>query len=56
MRKIQGLTLLLAVASHRVKRVGRKRVRGPPRIFASGFDNFSSFRSAPMHMTLGPRR
>jgi hypothetical protein len=42
--------------SCRVKRVGRKRVRGPPRIFASGFDNFSSFRSAPMHMTLGPRR
>ena len=42
--------------SCRLKRVGRKRVRGPPRIFASGFDNFSSFRSAPMHMTLGPRR
>ena len=42
--------------SCRLKRVGRKRVRGPPRIFASGFDNFSCFRSAPMHMTLGPRR
>ena len=30
--------------------------RGPPRIFASGFDNFSCFRSAPMHVTLGPRQ
>ena len=42
--------------SCRLKRVGRKRVRGPPRIFASGFDNFSCFRSAPMHVTLGPRQ